>query len=133
MRTQNQVKIETKNRINQIDISNDNDELEIKSYRTEKKPVLGKNRANLPEYPRCTLNVLIDFDRRSYCSNCDFNNKNQKSLLEKKVNGIDKNFSKTLYYANKINENFFSMMNTKSKTTEDMIRISQQLTGKTKS
>ena len=84
LRTQNQLKIETKNRINQIDISNDNHELEIESYRTEKKPVLGKNRTNLSECPRCTLDALIDFDRRSYCSICDFKNKNQKSLLEKK-------------------------------------------------
>ena len=66
-------------------------------------------------------NNRIEFDRGCHCQNCEFIIHKQKRRKDEKVLRQDKNFSTRLPYANeKIMEIYYSIVNIKSKTIEEM-------------
>ena len=75
LRTQYQVKKETKIRRNQKVIRNDNDQLLVKNYPKNKQ---------LPNCPSCKQNKWLEFDKGYYCKNCEYIINKQKHQIDKK-------------------------------------------------
>ena len=131
-RTQYQIQNETKIRIIQKVIKNDNDQLVVKNYakNKSKQPIIQQQ---LPNCPSCKRNNWLEFDRGYYCKKYEFIINKQKPQIDKKVLRQDRDFSTRLNYANKkIREIWMIMVNTKYNTLEDMINKIQQLKGETK-
>ena len=70
LRTQYQVQNETQIGRNQKVIKNDNDQLVVKNYPRNKQPIIQQQ---LPNFPSCKQNNWLEFDKGSYCKNCEFN------------------------------------------------------------
>ena len=74
----------------------------------------------------CKQRNWIEFDKNYSYQNCGINIKKPKHQLDKKVLRQDRNFSTRLPYANTtIREKYFSMVNTKYYSTEDMTNKKQ--------
>ena len=130
LRTQYQVKNETKIKTNQKVIRNDSNQLVVKSYPKNKNK---QQKIKLPNCPSCKRNNWIEFDKGYYCINCEYIINKQKHQIDKKVLRKDHDFSSRLNYANKnIGEIYINMVNTNYNSTEDMINKLQQLKGKSK-
>ena len=116
---------ETRIRINQKVIKNDNDQLIVKNYPKNKQPNIQKQ---LPKCPGCKTNNWLEFDKGYYFRNCEYIINKQKHQRAKKVLGQERDFSTRLIYANKkIRDIWISMVNTNYNSTEDMINKLQQL------
>ena len=133
LRTQYQVQNETQIRKNQKVIKNDNNELVVKNYPTNKQPIIQQQKFKPPNCPSCKQNTWLEFDKGYYCTNCEYIINKQKHEIDKKVRRQDRDFSTRLNYAiKKIREIYINMVNTKYNSTEDMINKLQSLKGKTK-
>ena len=93
LRIQYQVQNETQIRKNQKVIENDNDELVVKNYRKNKQPIIPKK---LPNCPSCKRNFWLEFDRGSYCRNCEYIINKRKHQIDKKVLRQEREFSTRL-------------------------------------
>ena len=85
--------------------------------------------------PICKQKNWIDFDIDYVCGTdeCEFNINKQKHQIDKKVLRQRRNFSTRLQYANKeFRKIYFSVVNTKYNSTQDLINKLQQLKAKTK-
>ena len=120
LRTQYQVQNETQIRKYQKVIKNDNDQLIVKNYPTNKQPIILQQKFKLPKCPSCKRNNWLEFDKGYYCKNCEYIINKQKHQIDKQVRRQDHDFSTRLPYANKkIRQIYISLANTN--TTEDMI------------
>ena len=130
LRTQYQVKNNTKIRTNQKVIRDDDNQLVVKNYPKNKQPNIQKQ---LPNCPSCKQNTWLEFDKGYYCTNCEYIINKQKHEIDKKVLRQDHDFSTRLNYANKkIREIYINMANTTYNSSEDMINKLQSFKGKTK-
>ena len=112
LRTQYQVKNETRIRRNQIVSENDNDEFMVKNYpkNINKQSI---SQQQLPSCPSCKRNIWLEFDKGYYCTNGEYIINKQKHEIDKKVLRQDRDFSTRLYYANKkLREIWMNMVNT---------------------
>ena len=103
LRTQYQVKNETKIRTNQKVIRNDNNQLVVKNYpkNKNKQPIIQQQKLKPPNCPSCKRNIWIEIDKGYYCTNCQNIIHKQKHQIDKKVLRQDHDFSSRLNYANK--------------------------------
>ena len=75
----------------------------------------------------------MEFDKGSYCTNCEYFIDKQKYQIDEEVLRQDKSFYITLPYANKkVREICMNMVNNTYNSTEDMNNKLQELKGKTK-
>ena len=133
LRTQYQVQNETQIRRNQKVIKNDNNQLIVKNSPKNKHPIVQQSKFKPPNCPSCKQNKWLEFDKRYYCTNCEYIINKQKHQIDKKVLRQQRDFSTRLYYANKkIRELFINIVNTNYNSSEDMINKLQSLKGKTK-
>ena len=133
LRTQYQVKNNTKIRTNQKVIRNDDDQLVVKNYPKNKQPIIQQQKFKPPNCPSCKQNTWLEFDKGVYCTNCEFVIDKQKHQIDKKIRRQDHDFSSRLNYANKkIMEIYINMVNTTYNSSKDMINKLQELKGKTK-
>ena len=103
----------------------------MNSYPKNEQPIIQQQ---LPNCPPCTRNIWLEFDKGYYCKNCEYIINKQKHQIDKKVLRQDHDFSTRLNYASKmIGDIWIKMVNTKNKSTEDMINKLQELKGKRKS
>ena len=129
LRTQYQVKNETRIRINQKVVEN-NGELEVKNYPKNKQPIIQHQKFKPPNCPTCKQTNWLKFDKGYYCTNCEYIINKQKHQIDKKVLRQDHDFSSRLNYANKtLREIYINMVNTTYTSTEDMINKLQELKG----
>ena len=84
LRTQYQVQNETQIRKNQKVIRNDNDQLVVKTYPKNKKPIIQKQKFKPPSCPTCKQITWLEFDKGYYCTNCEFIINKQKHQIDKK-------------------------------------------------
>ena len=135
LRTQYQVKNETKIRTNQKVIRNDNNQLVVKNYPRNKnrQAIIQQQKFKPPDCPSCKQNNWLEFDKGYYCINCEYIINKQKHQIDKKVLRQDRDFSTRMNYANtKIREIWMQMVNTSYNALEDMINKLQRLEGQTK-
>ena len=120
-------------RKNQKVIRADNNELVVKNYPKNKRPIIQQPKFKPPNCPSCKRNNRLEFDKGYYCKNCEYLLNKQKHQIDKIVLRQDHYFSTRLPYADKkIREICSSMINTTYNSTENMINKIQQLKGKTK-
>ena len=133
LRIQYQVQNETQIRKNQKVIENDNDQLVVKNYPTNKQPIQHQPKYKPPNCPTCKRNNWLEFDKGYYCRNCKFIINKQKHQIDEKVLRQERDFSTGLNYGNKkIREIWMKIVNTTYNSTEDMINKLQELERKTK-
>ena len=101
MRTQYQVQNETQIRKNQKVIKTDNDQLVVKSYRRNKKPIQQQPKFKPSNCPSCKQNNWLEFDKGYYCKNCEYIINKQRHQIDKKYLRQDRDFSTRLPYAKK--------------------------------
>ena len=131
--TQYQVQNETPIRKIQKVIKNDNNELLVKNNHKNKQSIVQQQKFKPPNCPSCKQNNWLEFDKGSYCQNCEYIINKQKHQIDKKVLRQSHDFSFRLNYANKkIREIYINMVNTTYNSTEDIFIKLQQLKGKTK-
>ena len=132
MRTQYQVRNETKIRRNQEVTKIDADQLRVKNYpRNKNKQLIIQKQ--IPNCPSCKRNNCLEIDEGYYCRNCENIINKQKHQIDEKVLRQVMDFSNRLIHANtKIREIFINMVNTTYNKTEDMIDKLQSVKGKTK-
>ena len=112
---------------------NDNDELVAKSHPKNKQQNIRQPKFKPTNCPKCKHIFWLEFDKGYYCQNCEYIINKQKHQIDKKVLRQDHTFSTRLPIANKkIRENYYFMVNTKYKSTEDMINKLQSSKGKIK-
>ena len=133
LRTQYQIRNDTKIRRNQKFIKNDNDELIVINYPKNKNKQTIPRQSKLPNCPSCKRNNWLEFDKVYYCKNCEYIINKQKHQIDENVLRQGRDFSNRLNYANtKIREIYINMVNTTYNLTEDMTNKLQSLKGKTK-
>ena len=133
LRTQSQVSNETKIRRNPKIIKDEDGQLQIKCYRKRKsnKKVIEKPKIDV-ECSSCKQRNWIEFVKGYYCPNCENIFNRPKHRIGEKVLLQYNNFSTRLPHANrKMEDIYFSMMNIKYESTEDMIEELRSLKGKT--
>ena len=75
----------------------------------------------------------MEFDRGYFCQNCEYFLNKQKHQIHKKKFGQDRYLSTRVPFANKkVREIFYSLVNGKYETTQDMNNKLQLVKGKTK-
>ena len=128
MRTQYQIRNEIQIRKNQKVIKNNNNELEVKNYPTNKQPIIQQPKVKPPNCPSSRRKNWLDFDKVYYCKNCHYIINKQKHQIDKKVPRQYHYFSTSSPYANKnIREILYFVANTTFNSTEDMIKKLQLL------
>ena len=130
LRTQYQVQNETEIRRNQKVVEKGNNQLVVKIFPKNKKPIQQQN-FKLPNSPSRKQNIWLEFDKRYYCKNCEYIINKQKHQIDKKVLRQSHDFSTRINYSvKKIREIWMNMVNTMYNSTEDMINKLQELIGK---
>ena len=105
----------------------------IKNYPKKKQPIHQQTNFKPPNCPHCKRNIWLDFAKGYFRQNCDDIINKQKYQVDKKILGQDHNFSTKLPYAKeKIWEIYYSMANSSTKWTDDMIDKLQNVKRKTK-
>ena len=84
LRTQYQIQNETQTRKNQKDIKNDYDQLLVKNCPKNKQPIIQQQKLKPPNCPSCKQYNWLEFDRGSYCKNCEYIINKQKHQIIKK-------------------------------------------------
>ena len=90
-----QVQSETQIRRNQKVIKNDRDELVVKNYPKNKQPIIQQQKIKLPNCRCYKQNNWSEFDKGSYCKNCEH-------IINKQRHQIDKNSQTRWRFFNQI-------------------------------
>ena len=86
LRTQYQVQNDTQIRKNQEVIKNNNDELVVKNYAKNKRPVFHHQQQKFkpPDCSNCKQKNWLDSEKGYYCKNCEYIFNKQKHQIDKK-------------------------------------------------